>query len=89
MADEDKVVYLVAAKGFSANGATLAEGEYVSDQFDAQTIKVLKGMGRLVETDVPPGAADEPELDLPNVKKRGKKVDVGDTGNGLPGLPGT
>lgn len=82
MADEEAKKYLIAAKGFSANGVTVAEGDYLTDQFDDQTVKVLKGMGRIVETDTPPS------------KKRGKKEDA-DTGaagpgaGGLPGLPGT
>lgn len=90
MADEAKK-YLVAAKGFSANGVTMAEGEYLTNQFDEQTVKVLKGMERLVETDVAPGDDDQEELDLPGAKKRGKgKGDdtVAGGGSGLPGLPG-
>lgn len=75
MSDEtEKPKFLVAPKGFSANGITVAAGEYESGKFDAQTTKVLIGMGRYVPTDEPDEAP---------TKKKGKAADAG-----LPGLPG-
>jgi len=82
MSDE-KTKYLVATKGFSANGVTMAAGEYLTDQFDEQTVKVLKGMNRLTETDVAPG-----DLDDAIKSAKGKKTDT-NRAVGLPGgLPG-
>ncbi len=83
MSNTEKETFLIAAKGFSANGVSMEEGEYLSNQFDEQTAKVLLRMGRLVETDVPPG--DEPKMTA--AEKRAAKAAAA-TG-GLPGMPGT
>lgn len=74
--------YLRATKGFSANGVTMQAGEYLSDQFDPQTVKVLVGLERLEETTVPPESVDDEVTD-----KKGKNRAVGLPG-GLPGAPG-
>lgn len=79
---EKTPTYLVASCGFAANGVVMRAGDYVTDQFDPQTIKLLKDMKRLVETDVAPGD------DAPVIEKKGKNRAV-DLPGGLPGgLPG-
>ena len=82
---EGKTTYLVAARGFSANGVTMNAGDYLTDQFDAQTVKLLKGMGRLVETETAPG--DDEGIKTAKGKKTDTNRAVGLPG-GLPGVPG-
>lgn len=81
---KEKTTYLVAARGFSADGKTMTAGEYLTDQFDAQTVKVLVSMGRLVETDAAPG--DDDAAVTGKGKKTGDNRAVGLPG-GLPGGP--
>lgn len=80
----EKQTYLVATRGFSANGVSMQAGEYLTDQFDTQTVKVLKGMGRLEETEIAPGEADP--VDVVDAGKPAKNRAVGLPG-GLPGAP--
>ena len=74
--------YFRATSGFSANGVSMQEGEYLTDQFDPQTVKVLLDMKRLEETDTPPESVD---AEVTNTK--GKNRAVGLPG-GLPGAAG-
>lgn len=74
---EEVTKYLVAPRGFSADGKSMAAGEYLTDQFDDQMVKVLVGMGRLIET------TEAPE------KVKPAKGDKTNRAVGLPGgLPG-
>lgn len=74
---EEVKTYLVAPRGFSADGKSMEPGEYLTDQFDPQMVKVLVGMGRLVET------TEAPETIKPT---KGEKTN---RAVGLPGgLPG-
>jgi hypothetical protein len=78
---------LYAAKGFSANGVTMEAGQLLDDQFDAQTVKTLVGMGRLVTA--PPETDEDDEgakaaKTAAGVEKKAAKT----AATGLPGLPG-
>jgi hypothetical protein len=93
---------LVAAKGFSANGVSMFAGQPHKGQFDAQTVKVLRSLGRLVPddqyTDDPVPAADEDDGGAQAAtggKKQNRAVlpGTGDgasapAGGGLPGVNG-
>ncbi len=85
MTKETKV--LVAAKGFSANGVSVQTGEVIGDQFDAQVVKVLKSMGRVIEVD-----ADEVEEEVVPKGKQERvvtgKADAPAAPAGLPGVNG-
>lgn len=88
---------LVAAKGFSANGVTMQAGEEHTDQYDAQTVKQLVALRRLVPaSDYEPAA--EPASELAPAAPTGKQnraVNPGagegasaPAGGGLPGVNG-
>lgn len=91
---------LVAAKGFSANGVTMQAGEEHTDQYDAQTVKQLVTMRRLIPASQYEPAA-EPESEPESAPapaptgKQNRAVNPGagegasaPAGGGLPGVNG-
>jgi hypothetical protein len=71
---------LRAARGFSANGIDVIEGEDVTGKFDGQVLTVLKFMGRVVEDEV----SDEEIKGTMNREVKGTKSDTK-----APALPST
>lgn len=86
---------LVAAKGFSANGVSMQAGQEHTDQYDAQTVKQLVALRRLVpasEFEPAPEPAPEPAAAPTGKVNRAVNPGAGEGASapagGLPGVGG-